>query len=538
MKKIIKVSIAIAFSLFVSTSAFAESSLNLINKASLAGARSWTDVLVSKGGDVMAGVDFIGDLYLSNDAGASWRKSKHFDKMLSAISSSADSKYMVVASDYIYVSNDYGQTWNKSNSGSGGWVGLASTPDGNIVVAATGGRINNDVINKKISISYDKGNNWTELQNSPSKRWFSVDISADGNTIVAISQESDYIYVSKDRGNTWVQKSDKRTWRSVSVSGDGKKIFASVLSAVDYVVDNPTSGISRLTFFPVSSPGYLYKSDDSGDSWKEIRNNGVQDWREVAVSQDGNVVIAGTVNNGVFLSVDGGNNFYNKNLGSINNVAVSSDGKTFVVANMDVGFIYTSNNSGNDWALKLIGSNMSWSSASISKDGSKIVATPSYGYMYMSTDYGRKWKILTDGGLRYWSSVSMSDDGSKIFASYISDDNNSKGGLVISQDGGLSFNVSQLNDYFASISTSGDGRTVIISSGLSSNNDPSKYGYVYKSTNSGLSWSSVNSLGKEPWKMVRVSNDGKLMVAVRHTNAHDDSFSDDGARFCIERRWV
>ena len=126
-----------------------------------------------------------------------------------------------------------------------------------------------------------------------------------------------------------------KDFRSTVMSSDGTKLAA--------VVNDDTT------------PGNIYISTDSGDTWSEIM-------------------------------VGGGPKFWNS-------VAISSDGSK-LAAVVYYGFIYISTDSGNTWSEIMVGGGpKKWQSIIMSSDGTKLNATEKF--IWLSTDFGNSWIINT-----------------------------------------------------------------------------------------------------------------------------------------------
>ncbi|HEY3931908.1 MAG TPA: hypothetical protein VGM58_06005 [Verrucomicrobiae bacterium] len=125
----------------------------------------------------------------------------------------------------IYISTNSGTTWNTNGLPNQNWSSVASSADGNTLVATVyfGG----------IFTSTDSGNTWTS-NNAPNAAWTSVATSTDGSKLVAAaisSSSSGIIYTSADSGNTWTSNSttiEYSAWTSVASSADGNKLVAAV----------------------------------------------------------------------------------------------------------------------------------------------------------------------------------------------------------------------------------------------------------------------------------------------------------------------
>jgi hypothetical protein len=116
---------------------------------------------------------------------------------------------------------------------------------------------------------------------------------------------------------------------------------------------------------------------------------------------------------GIYTSVNSGRNWAQTSAPSTNNwtsIASSSDGSK-LAALMFEGGIYTSSDSGAHWSLTSAPTNAGWNSIASSSDGSKLAAADG-NWIYSSTDFGAHWSV-TSAPNEAWSCVACSADGSK-----------------------------------------------------------------------------------------------------------------------------
>jgi hypothetical protein len=125
-----------------------------------------------------------------------------------------------------YSSTNSGITWTSNNLPIASWISVASSIDGDKVVAAgsalSGGQ-------RFIYTSTNSGQTWVS-NNVPSTIWNSVASSADGNKLIAIAGSLlQSIYTSTNGGTTWVSNSaPTKSWRAAATSADGNKSFSAV----------------------------------------------------------------------------------------------------------------------------------------------------------------------------------------------------------------------------------------------------------------------------------------------------------------------
>jgi hypothetical protein len=198
-------------------------------------------------------------------------------------------------------------------------------------------------------------------------------------------------------------------------------------------------------------------------------------------------------------------------------------------------YIYTSQDYGQTLYQRVSSGSRLWQSIVSSLDGTKIVSCVYNGYIYRSTDSGVNWTPLTTAGTKLWKSITSSSDGVKIYANagvvgmtndniYISSDSGSTWSAVSNSLGweciATSYNgsvivavssASLLTDAQVAISTNyGINWNYYKPDGLSSgawtacccdSTGANIYvaksgGYIYRTTNQGVNWSSLTASGK------------------------------------------
>ena len=244
----------------------------------------------------------------------------------------------------------------------------------------------------------------------------------------------------------------------------------------------------------VSLNGYIYISTDSGDTW--IGKETIRNWRSVSMSSDGKIQTAVGPDDFIFISTDYGNTWTPKLLDkTFWSIAMSPDGtKQTAVGNE----IYISTDSGDTWIPKETGKN--WVDIAISSDGTKQTAVvgsyfkSNIGQIYVSTDSGNTW--TPKESRRNWNSVAMSSDGTKQTAVAVNDH------IYISTDSGNTWTAKESKRSGRSVAMSSDGtkQTAVFWEG------------IYISTDSGNTWTAKET--KRNWKSVAMSSDGKMQAAV------------------------
>jgi len=183
-------------------------------------------------------------------------------------------------------------------------------------------------------------------------------------------------------------------------------------------------------------------------------------------------------------------------------VASSADGSK-LVAVVDYGDIYTSTDSGTNWTARMTGN---WRAVASSADGTRLVAVMQGYGIYTSVDSGTNWTARMTDAYRSWNCVASSADGMKLAAGI------ELGQLYISTDAGTNWIPRVSNHYWYSIASSADGSKLVAADFLGNGGSP-YLGYLYRSADSGATWSTLGSAGLGRWRAVASSTDGTKLVA-------------------------
>ena len=197
-------------------------------------------------------------------------------------------------------------------------------------------------------------------------------------------------------------------------------------------------------------------------------------------------------------------------------IASSADGSK-LAATTNVGYIYTSTDSGATWTQQLTSGSRNWYAIASSMDGSKLVAGEYNGFIYTSTDSGATWTQQLNSGIGRWYSIASSADGSKLAAV-----DGTPGYIYTSTDSGATW-TQQLNSgihQWYSIASSTDGSKLA----AGENN-----GFIYTSTDSGATWTPQITAGSHQWYAIASSSQGTKLAAVDATPGLIYTSTDSGA---------
>lgn len=228
-----------------------------------------------------------------------------------------------------------------------------------------------------------------------------------------------------------------------------------------------------------------------------------KDWRAIAMSSDGQRLIAGATGERLYLSEDEGRTWKRAEVArSWVALASSADGKTLWAAASD-DYIRVSTDYGVTWTSSE--QIRKWASLATSADGSRVVAGASGGYLYVSKDGGTTWTSKQTDTTRNWTSVTMSDDGNRIVA--VGRPGLGAGYLFRSTDGGETWVKGEQERTWWGVASSADGVRLVASE---------SDGYLYTSSDAGATWSPRG--GKASWANVASSASGDRLVAVKSGN--------------------
>jgi hypothetical protein len=285
-----------------------------------------------------------------------------------SVASSADGHQMIAAagglpfsgmSGSIFISTNFGNTWSPTAAPLKTWAAVASSANGQELIATDS--------EGPIYISTNAGAIWVSNAQSPSiiGNWKSLGCSADGNTIIAGSAwlageaYGGQISISTNSGATWNTTFSQGYLTCVTCSADGQTLAVGLDAANPAPLTVSTNGGLNWQSAPL---GAVYAISCSGNGNKMIANY----WRNpaIVVSADSGKTWVGTTNFGV--------------VG--NAVAVSANGNTMLAA-ASPGAIFLSHDSGMTWTTN--GSPVAgWSSVASSADGHTLVAVVNGGGIY------------------------------------------------------------------------------------------------------------------------------------------------------------
>jgi hypothetical protein len=292
------------------------------------------------------------------------------------LASSADgNKLVAVGEQGIYLSTNAGASWIAANapSNQAGWWGVASSADGSRLAVTGGGFI----LEGPIYVSTNSGGAWSKA-GVPDRVWTSVACSADGNVIFASATGANGdpkggpIYISRDSGTTWgLSGAPVTNWASLACSADGNRLVAAVGS-------------------PFGVGGPIYTSSDAGHTWK-LAGAPIEYWRSVASSGNGVRLVAAT--------------------------GCPDRGSVFISS--DAGATWTPTSAPNrSWTMACSagGATLVGVSSELEGGGALPCSVPARALICVSTNYGQVWTLstITNDLLMNPAVVVSSADGAKL----------------------------------------------------------------------------------------------------------------------------
>lgn len=266
---------------------------------SVNGGSSWTvpptsSILAVSGDGQTLLFKSVNRLYLSTDEGVSLTETQPkgdttgswTDAAIDADASTLIvSEYQFLGTSGLHVSTDGGASWTEvepDGPGDKTWEYVAVSADGTHMAAAG--------VFGKVYISANSGTSWTDVSPAGANgNWYSVTMSSDGETIVLADGDclDDTLFISHDFGDTWAQ---------VSVSGNAWECWPTREGIA-------VSGNGQ-RILAGTDGNRIYYSENGGTSWSETQPTGAgvnKSWYAVAMSDDGTQFLAGAYNGRLYL---------------------------------------------------------------------------------------------------------------------------------------------------------------------------------------------------------------------------------------------
>ena len=214
------------------------------------------------------------------------------------------------------------------------------------------------------------------------------------------------LYLSDDCGETWVE---------TKPVGNVDKQWASLAMSADG--QTIIAGIQN---------GRLYKTINGGTNWAETQPAGAVDrvWWNLLMSADGQTILAGAYGKRLYITINGGTNWTeHKPAGNIDanwNASASTTDMQIIIVGVSSGRLYKTINGGTNWAETQPAGNVNkhWQLLAMSADGQTILAGGYGERLYKTINGGTNWAETKPAGVadKQWYSGAVSPNGNIVYA--------------------------------------------------------------------------------------------------------------------------
>ena len=388
----------------------------------------------------------------------------------------------------LFRSTDNGNSWKLLNTGLTNPIvlGLAIHSSGALFTATEGG--------EGIFRSTDNGESWTAVNGVPSN-FGTISMAFDSSGNLFVSTANGGVFRSTDRGDSWMAPTGNWQgyfFRSLTVNSSGYifaggsfGVYRSTDKGVTWTAAN--AGIAGISILALNADakgqvfaggsGGMFRSTDNGGTWTALAASyGPLQVFALAVNPSGDL-FAGTFDAGIIRSTDGGVSWKTANAGltdtKIISLAPSRTGRMY--AGTRGGLVFASTDNGGTW----IGTG-----PMVTNDYVRTVGTASPNYIFAGTHYQRGFFRSSDNG-DTWANV---DPGININNFAVSRAGTilagGDGGVYRSTNSGITWTVSSVATSASILALAVDSSGYIVAS--------SSGGEMYRSTDDGVSWLTVN----------------------------------------------
>ena len=243
--------------------------------------------------------------------------------------------------------------------------------------------------------STDSGENWSHMGNSwiiPSV--YELVINPHNPAILYIAA-LEGLYKSNDSGKTWTAISDKKLGicRAFAIDASNPEVLYAYFGKA---IRNTYGNVAGTT-------GEIYKSVDSGANWTSIMPT--TDITKLIVDPSNTAIIyAGTIQQGIYRSVDGGKQWENIKQGlpaqrQVSVLVIDPVNPKMIYAGTDVG-VFISTDRGDNWRSASTGlpKSVAVQALAVNPKNTNIIYAGTWGYgIYKSIDGGEKWEPVNTG---------------------------------------------------------------------------------------------------------------------------------------------
>jgi hypothetical protein len=527
---------------------------------------NYRGVVMSSDGTKITIVDYGGYIHISTTTGASWvTVANDTPRNWSDVDMSSDGATQVATTDggEVFVSTDGGLNWSPKDSARG-WSCVAMSSDATKMIAAVdGGSIYSSVDRSVTAVNSLANNSWYNVVGTfdglVGKLYINgvLNTSTTFSTTTAILMDSNTSSLSiGGYTSNYFQGilDDPRIYNYALSAQEIKKLAAAGKGSIvnktltNYVVSslagwwtfdgkeiNTTTSTDKsgnsnnatLTNGPVKTIGKLGQAlyfDGTNDFLNIAHSNSLNITSTISMSawikpstgfsSSSTLITKGPLNSGYGLILDTNKpKFILQAIGNIWNLAtttnkvirkvvMSADGTKQFTVQSSSGYILKSSDSGTTWTFLTGAGSRDWQDIAVSSDGTYVTAVPYDGQIYRSTDGGGFW--YAEDISRGRTGVAMSSSGAK---QTVVGGGSFMGKVYTSSDYGDNWTERNYSKWWAGVRMSSDGT---IQYGIDQSS-------VYKSTNSGETWSQVFNTSTYLYDLA-VSSDG-TKITVTQTNS-------------------
>lgn len=355
--------------------------------------------LAVSGANIFAGS--ANGIYKSTNNGVSWSSAFYANTNISSICIIGNIIFASGAG--IIRSGDNGVNWTSVNNGLPSTIINAIAGDSVNIYAAT---------NKGVFRSVNNGLNWTEVNTGISCIWIWSLAASGMNLFAGTNQEG--LFRSTDNGTNWIAVNNGLystdiyslgiCGPTIFAHGVGQSLFLSFNNGLSWASSNlniKSIDVCGSTIFISTSNG-VYSSTDCGGNWTFV--NGLPLYTMItSIGINGTTIFVGTLDNGMFRSIDNGNSWAVSNTGlpkyiEILSIAVSGS-KIFAGGDFGGMFptgsgLFVSTDNGTTW-IKTSLPDIAVTSIAIS--GTNIFVSDYYRNIFLSSDNGTSWNSVGTG---------------------------------------------------------------------------------------------------------------------------------------------
>ena len=509
--------------------------------------QTWSSVAISGNGQYMTAVMNTKNesrfAYVSRNYGQSWSQVQLSGAALvcGRCGMSSDGKYQIVSIagsvSYYYLSSNYGQsfTYFTFTSTDGAVISAPTTKWWDVAVSSSGKYMLISSYSSNTGCYYSKnyGETWSQVGGiALTYNYNSVAMSANGQYMMfaASNSNTNTLYVQRNSPgttgstiSTYMTANDginnANNYASCAISADGEYFvtLSSTSNANIYIVEPVNSTLVNSYSYRTTPPKLLNLQgstnpitllDNSvlfsnqppillsqfGQSWSQLDGFSMMSCGYICTS-----------NTGQYILIESGTN---------------SAGQLSLSNNYASTFSYFSpSNLYQNWSDYVCSANGQYQTAVI--DGGFAITTPyagifpdnsfNSGKVYISNDFGATFRpsVVRNNTPMAWTAMSLSANG-QYQTGTVNGSVLNNGGIYISSNYGVNWTqivpvgTNTLTNWVEiSMSATGQFQSAVISGGL-----------LYRSTDFGITWNPITSIGAKSWSFVSVSSTGQYQTAL------------------------